>query len=98
MDDAQYQAEGDAVAAEAEAQIGIEAEQDSAMGANPIHGIREDGTVEGYEIETYFRPALRYEMHEGEEVVRLILDDDAGEIVTALPKQFIREMLDCFEQ
>jgi hypothetical protein len=48
-----------------------------------LKGIREDGTVEGYPIETYYRPCEGIGDDDG--FLRVQIDDDATDIETRVP-------------
>jgi hypothetical protein len=48
-----------------------------------LKGIREDGTVEGYPVETYYRPCEGIGDDDG--FLRVQIDDDATDIETRIP-------------
>lgn len=54
--------------------------------------IREDGTVDGYMIETVYCEIKSFERREGEDFLRLIVDHDFQDVEIRISAEYLKRM------
>ena len=65
------------------------------MAKDTMHGdgIRNDGTVKGCLIETFYKPALRWSVPEHGQWVQIIMDDNGCELATRISAADVHAMV-----